>query len=298
MNATLTKVRRHWYWARTQGIGRLIEEDDLNPATRARRALHKRRWRREHGVEPGTATPVFLLGLQRSGTNMIVRGLEEAPEFEVHSENDGAAFEDFRLRPLPDIAAIVAASQHRFVLFKPLCDSHIAHRLLDELGAGSPGRAIWAYRSVDGRVSSALAKFGDVNLRVLREIAAGAGRGRWQAQSLSNQTVELIRRFDWAAMTPASGAALFWYVRNSLFFELGLDRRPDVALVSYDAFVADPDARMRELCSILGFPWNPRLAAHVEARPSSGGRRRSDIDPVIRQHCDMLQERLDTAAGA
>jgi len=87
---------------------------------------------------------------------------------------------------------LVLASRHRYVLFKPLCDSHRADELL-AIDTLADGRAIWAYRAVDGRVRSALAKFGDTNLRVLTDIAAGKGLDRWQAQRLSPENLELIR---------------------------------------------------------------------------------------------------------
>jgi len=119
LHRLLLRLRRHWHWGRRQGFGRLIEEDQLNPVARMRLALGKRRWRRAHSVAPN-ATPVFLIGLQRSGTNMIARGLEEAPEFEVRNENDRAAFDRFRLRPDPMVRDLVMRSGHRYVLFKPL----------------------------------------------------------------------------------------------------------------------------------------------------------------------------------
>jgi hypothetical protein len=291
----LHRVQRHWYWARTQGLGRLVEEDDLNPVDRARKAAAKWRWRRANGVAAGSAVPVFLVGLQRSGTNMVVRGLEASPEFEVHNENDRRAFDRFQLRPLPAIRDIVQASRHAYVLFKPLCDSHRTPELLDDLDAGGPGRAIWAYRSVDGRVASSLAKFGASNLRALAEIAAGRAADAWQAQGLSGENRALIGSFDYTAMTPATAAALFWYVRNALFFELGLDRRPDVTLVSYDRFVAGPEATMEGLCRFLGVDWNPALVAHVETRPGAS-RPPFDLDPVVRERCTELQQRLDAVA--
>src|SRR5207248_1518559 len=157
-------------------------------------------------VDAGTAAPVWLVGVQRSGTNMVVRGLEASPEVEVRNENDSKAFERFRLRPDTVLRQIVLASRHRYVLFKPLCDSHRVDELL-ALHTPTSGRAIWAYRGVDGRVRSALAKFGDANLRVLTEIAAGRGGDRWQAQRLSRESLDLIRSFDWPAVSPASAAA-------------------------------------------------------------------------------------------
>lgn len=290
------RLRRHWQWGRRHGLRRLIEEDQLNPLERVPLALRKRRWRAAHSVAPN-ATPVYLVGVQRSGTNMLVRGLERSPEFELRNENDGDAFQRFQLRPDPVIRELVMRSGHRYVLFKPLCDSHRTGQILDGLGTPSPGRAIWAYRSVDGRVRSALAKFGTNNLDVLTEIAAGRGRDRWQARGLSADNLALIESFDYPVMTPESAASLFWYVRNALYFEQGLDGRDDVALASYDRFLADPDHNMRALCGFLDFPFHPALAAHIEPRDAPE-RRPLQIDPVIRSHCDRLTARLDAALDA
>jgi sulfotransferase family protein len=290
-----SRLVRHVRWARDQGVRRLIEEDQLNPFERASLGLQKRRWRRSHHIAP-MATAVFVVGVQRSGTNMVVRGLERSPEFEVHNENDRVAFDRFQLRPLPVIRDLVMKSGHRYVLFKPLCDSHRTLDLLDELAAPSPGRAIWTYRSPDGRVRSALAKFGGNNLDVLRDIAAGRGLDRWQAQGLSDENRKLVRSYDYSRMTPESAAALFWYVRNSLFFELALHERQDVMLVSYDGMISSPQAVMRSMCGFLGFPFEPQQTAHIE------NRERPDLPPLelepgIRARCDELFERLEAAAN-
>jgi hypothetical protein len=239
--------------------------------------------------------PVWLVGVQRSGTNMVVRGLEESPEVEVHNENDRSAFDRFRLRPDAVVREIILASRHRYVLFKPLCDSHRVDELL-ALDTPTAGRAIWAYRGVDGRVRSALAKFGDANLRVLTEIAAGRGGDMWQAQRLSAKSLELIRSFDWTATSPGSAAALFWYVRNSLFFDLGLNRRDDVLLSSYDAVVAAPEAGTKAVASFLGLEWDPSLADHIERRDDDRPPP-LELDPRVRRLCDELEARLDTVAA-
>jgi hypothetical protein len=289
-----TRVQRHVHWLRTQGLARLVEEDRLNPVNRAATTVGKWRWRVAHRSRPLGGAPVLLVGLQRSGTNMIVRGLECAPEFEVYNENHRAAFRRFRLRPDPVIRRLVDDSRHPYVLLKPLCDSHRTAELLDGLGSRQPGRALWVYRSVDGRARSALAKFGDANLQALREIAAGGGRHRWEAQLLSPDSLDLVASFDWTRVNAASAAALFWYVRNRLYFELGLDRRSDVLLVSYDAMLADPVAEARRICAFLQFPYHPRLIAHVAPRaPAMPGP--LDIDPRIRARCEELAARLDTA---
>ncbi len=288
------RVRRHLRWAREQGIRRLIEEDSLNPLERLEVGIAKARWRRTHDHRPN-AVPVFLLGAQRSGTNMVVRGLERSPEFEVHNENDPRAFHRFRLRPLPEIRELVERSRHAFVLFKPLCDSHRAVELLEDLGAPSPGRVIWVYRHFEARARSSVAKFGDANLLALRRIAAGGGAGMWQAGGLGEQHLALLRSLDLAAMSPLSAAALFWYLRNSLFFELGLDAREDVALVSYDALVAEPGAEMGALADFLGIGFRPQLVAHIERR--GGAPASVELDPRVRGLCEELLARLDAHRG-
>lgn len=297
VGSTIEKVGRHLRWAREEGVRRLIEEDDLDPVVRTRRAWSKWRWRAAEGVRPGQAVPVWLVGLQRSGTNMLVRGLEASPEFEVHNENDRRAFEDFQLRDDAQVTTLIARSRHRFVLFKPLCDSHRVVHLLEHVRAEQPGRAIWAYRSVDGRVRSALSKFGDHNLVVLRDLAAGRGLDRWQVQGISEATRELLASFDYDEMSPATAAALFWYVRNSLYFDLALDERDDVVLASYDLMVRDPAGMMSAVCELLGVDLVPALYAHVDDR-AGAERLPLAIDRRVRERCDELTARLDAALAS
>jgi len=288
------RVRRHLRWIRTEGWARIVEEDELNPLTRVQVASAKWRWRRSHPRLPGSATPVYLVGLQRSGTNMLARGLDTAPEFEVHNENDRIAFHNYLLRDGAQIRRIVMASKHQFVLFKPLCDSHRVDQLLDSLDTPSPGRAIWAYRDVDGRARSALSKFGRNNLLVLGDIAAGTRTGMWQAERLSDSTLEQIRSFDYTAMSPETAAALFWWVRNSLYFDLRLDRRDDVLLSSYQEILARPSIAMQSVCRFLGLEFRNELIEHIAPR-APNGTRPLDIDPRVRVLCTQLQDRLDEA---
>lgn len=288
------KVRRNLYWGRTHGWRDLVEEHDWNPMVTVPRWTRKRAWALRYGT-PGQAVPVFLVGAQRSGTNMVVHGLAQAPEFDVYNEGDRAAFSRFQLRPDAQIRRLVDASPHRYVLLKPLCDTHRARELLDDMGTARPGRLIWVYRGVDARTRSQLTKFGDSDRRVLREFAVTGSTGRWQVQGLPADSIELIRSLDFDTLSPESGSALFWYVRNQLFFQLHLSDRPDVRLTSYEAFLQDPSTTMRALCDFLGFPYSGRLVAHVMPRPTPH-RRPLDIDPTIRERCAQLQARLDAAA--
>jgi hypothetical protein len=289
------RIGRHWHWGRTQGFGRLIEEGELDPRARLAAAYSKWSWRRRHGGAPGTAKAIYVVGVQRSGTNMLVRGLETSPEFEVHNENSRRAFERFLLKPDPAIRAIVDGSRHREVLFKPLCDSHRIDDILDSVTPGR-GKAIWIYRHYTARTRSAVEKFGGVNRQVLADFARGAGADRWQVQRLSEATVEAIRAVDWEHATPETGAAMFWFARNSLYFDRGFAERSDIALVSYETMLADPSREMQRLCEFLDVDYDPSFVAHMEPR------RPAVIDVAIaddvRAHCEALQARLDAHCGA
>ena len=292
MSGLVAKAARHYRWARQDGLARLVEEDQLDPVQRLTTAWHKARWRRASGVAPGSARPVFVVGLQRSGTNMLVRGLERAPEVEVHNENDRAAFRDFRLAPDDTVRRLVERSQHPFVLFKPLCDAHRTAELL-ALG-GDRARAVWVYRAVDDRVRSSVAKFGDSNKRALLDIAAGTGAQRWEAGGLTQDDLALLAELPLAALSAESCSALFWALRNRLFFRQGLDGRPGVCLVSYDAFVRAPEPVVRDLCTRLGFPYRTALVDGVAPR-GAAGRRPLDLDPRVRALCDEVGARLERA---
>jgi hypothetical protein len=292
------RLVQHVRWARTQGIRRLIEEDELDPVARVVGAGRRLAWRQHHGGQPGTAVPLFVVGAQRSGTNMVFRALGRAPEVEVHNENDHAAFDRFLLRSDRTVARIVHDSRHLVVAFKPLCDSGRVDLLLDELPYAVAGRAIWVYRNVDDRARSAVAKFGDSNLRALRAIATGSGGGSWQAQGMSHNTLELLHAFDFASMAPETAAALFWYVRNVLFFERGLHHRADVGLLCYDRLVADPVGVLAPAFGWLGITWRDSYVDDVEPRSASAAARPPlPIDPAVRRLCDQLAARLEECVG-
>ena len=110
------------------------------PARTGGDGLGKWRWRQAFGMPRGQALPVYVVGLQRSGTNMLMRGLQAAPEVEVHNENDRAVFSRFRLRSDDVLTDVLCASRHQVVLVKPLCDSQRVDELLGSPDLDPAGR--------------------------------------------------------------------------------------------------------------------------------------------------------------
>ena len=292
-------ARRNVGWIRSQGWAALAEEHGWRPVERARIAARRAAWHRRHAGLPGSARALLLVGLQRSGTNMVVRGLARNPAVEVRNENDRRAFQRYRLRSDAEIADLVARSRSRVVLLKPLCDSHRVADLLDGALAGAtttPRRAVWVYRDAAGRAASSVAKFGDGNRRVLAELAAGRGEHRWQLQRLSADSVALVRRLDPETLSPESGAALLWYLRNRLLFELGLATRDDLLVLSYRQVLSDPAATSRALSAFAGIDPEPASWAGVAPRASPLGRPLA-LDPDVAERCLALEADLDALAA-
>jgi hypothetical protein len=272
----------------------MAHRDRLAPLRRGRavvvRLVDRTRRRRGNPTVPTVA--VVIVGAQRSGTTMLLDAFGRLPSVEIYGESDPRAFESFRIRGPEVIRGIVRASRGRAVVFKPLCDSHRTASLLEELGADMPPPlAVWVYRSPDDRIRSSVARFGDNNLRVLRRIAEEGDLTSWQAGGLSDDRIALIRSFDYDRLGAESAAGLFWYIRNSLYFD-GLDARPDVTLCSYDAFVASPEPSMQVLCRFLGLEYDSASVRRVRASPS---RPALVLDERVRALCDEMLNRLDNA---
>src|SRR5680860_1593336 len=97
---TMSKLLRHWKWMRRDGLSAYLEEHDVDPTVRIPRDLRKLTWERREGRR-GETVPLFSVGVQRSGTNMLTHGLEAAPDVRVYNEGNSRAFKQFQLRPLP-----------------------------------------------------------------------------------------------------------------------------------------------------------------------------------------------------
>jgi hypothetical protein len=282
----LVRLREHIEKAHREGLRQAARAD----ARRSSAAFRRLAWRAVHDCSP-RAVPVYVVGIQCSGTNMLFHAFEECPEIETHNESAGSqVFANFQLRSDEILRAAIESSRHRFILFKPLADSHDVVHLMTGLGTPSPGKAVWIYRAMEGRVRSVLARWPENNRRVLREVASGGDN--WEGRGLSPERLELLRRFDYERMTQASGAALLWYVRNALFFDLGLDARDDVALVSYERFLAEPERLMRQIAAFVGVRFRSRMIDGIAPRPPAtpGG---LELDPEIAELGAELQQRLD-----
>jgi hypothetical protein len=273
--------------ARRRGLGTVLSEDARRLTVVVRRFLLGL----THDCRPN-ATPIYIVGLQRSGTTMLIRAFGKSPEIEFHDESPNSrAYSNWAFRSDEELRSVIVSSRHRCVVFKALEDSLRIVHLIEGLGTPSRGRAVWLYRDVADQIRSFLAMFEPSRAgAIVRQLVRG-DRSRQDAR-LSEETLEFVRRCDPDRITDAGAAALLWYVRNVAFFDLGLDRRPDVRLVSYDQLVSRPESVIAPLCQFVGIAYLPEMVAGI-ARRSPTTPETPDIDPELASQCAELQRRLD-----
>ncbi len=102
-----------------------------------------------------------------------------------------------------------------------------------------------------------------------------------------------MESLDLGAMSSESGAALFWFLRNSLFFDQEFNKRSDVLLVSYDRLTADPVGGFLAVDRFVGLDGEHPVSA--EAIRLGSVPDLLNIDSEVRARCDEMQRRLDNA---
>ncbi len=258
--------------------------------------LHRAKARHRRGRPgPKTKQAVFLVGCQRSGTDMSLYVLDRCMDVDGFNEDHPSAFVRCRLKPSLIIERLVERSGAPHVVFKPVCDSHRVAALLD---AHQPSRAVWLYRDYRDVANSSVNRWGDFNLRHLRDLSAGGGSwgwSQWNREWLTEDAMAEVREAVNEGLTPFGAAAIYWYLQNRYYFTQDLSQRGDVGVFRYRDLVTRPREEFGRMCAFLGIGFTEAMATAVHARSVHKGRT-IDLDPRIRELCDRMLARLDVEA--
>jgi hypothetical protein len=204
------------------------------------------------------------------------------------------AIEHVRLNPLPEVKARLDRHNVPLVVLKPLVESQRFY----ELKAAFPGsKALWQYRHYQDVASSNLKAFGmDNGVKDLRPFVNN-DPDNWRSQNSAAATRDTIRRYFHEDMNPYDAAALFWWARCRLYFDLGLDKNPDVLLCRYEDLAIDPAQTMRRIYALINLPY-PGDHIVRDVHPQSVGKGRvSRLSPEIDRLCAGLLGELDSLNG-
>jgi hypothetical protein len=98
-------------------------------------------------------------------------------------------------------------------------------------------------------------------------------------------------------LSEQSARALIWFLRNSFYFECGLDRRSDVQLLTYESAVQSPDRHVRRAFEHCGLPFESSYTRKM-FESSVGRLQKPAIDAKVEELCVGLLDKLDSRLPA
>lgn len=190
---------------------------------------------------------IFIFGAMRSGTTLLSHVFNLMPYASVYGEYSVLSDKDkYKLRwnPIDEIKREFDKSSAPLIVCKPLVESQNARKILDEF---PNSHAIWLYRHYADSSKSNIVKFGSTrgginNIKPVADplFANDNDWTSWKTENVSDSTRQLIREYYSDSMSPNDAAALFWYARNVIYFEQGLQDIERVHLLSYEDFIHNP----------------------------------------------------------
>ncbi|MEM9886781.1 MAG: sulfotransferase domain-containing protein [Bacteroidota bacterium] len=237
---------------------------------------------------------LLIVGCQRSGTSMLRAVFGKDPMTKIFAEKSVLSSDDkiynIRLNAINKLNEQLESYNYPLLVLKPLVESQYTTSLLDEI---PNSKAIWLYRHYVGVAYSNLKKFGMQNsINNLRPIAKGE-MDNWRSENLAPETVALVKKYFSEDMNPYDGAALFWYVRNSLFFQQELQDNEKVMLLNYEDLTTQPEKKVQSVYNFMQFPYpNKAIAGLIHENKKAKLLDRSVFSPVITELCEAMFQQL------
>ena len=237
---------------------------------------------------------VFIVGCQRSGTTVFADAISLSPKVTRYGEGDQPYFypEDspkkLRLRENEVLRELLRREKSSHIVLKPLYESQFAPSYLS---AFQGSKALWIYRGYEHVAHSHIHKYTDTNGVAYVEDMLERRKRSWKNEYITDDAVALLDAWRGRDPNSATGYAIVWYVRTSMYFAFA--DTPNLKLVSYEKLVRDPVESLASVYRFLDLPFDPDYAYIVN---SHGVSRRVtlDIAPDVRERCEELMRRLDS----
>ena len=188
------------------------------------------------------------------------------------------------------VAAVLSRVPAPLVVIRPLVETQRARTLLNYF---PNAKALFVYRHYADVASADLLKFGPRNaIDNIRPIATGNTHD-WRSASTTAAVRARVAAFFSDTMSPNDAAALFWYARNQLYYDLELAAHREAMLCRYEDLISEPAAVMRRIYEFADITC-PDLShtRQLSAGPSTSTEK-LELLPEVRALCEQLQARLD-----
>lgn len=236
---------------------------------------------------------LFIVGSQRSGTTlMLTKILELDLNTKVYGEFSRLSSHDarnIRLNPLRSVKRVIGRDRAGLIVLKPLVESQHTALFLNYF---ERAKALWMYRHYGDVASSSVKKFGARRCVDRLRGVIGNKAGDWRAERVSKDVRERVSELFSENMDPHDAAALFWFVRNSLFFDQNLDSNPRARLCRYEDLVTDPLGTMRDIYMFAGQDFPGKRIVREVSNTSVGKGNAVRLSWETRSLCEPLLERL------
>jgi hypothetical protein len=246
------------------------------------------------GAHRGPKRIVFVCGAAKSGKTLLCSVLDRDLRVTVFREESAISGRDgnrLRLKPTAEMAAVFERCPTPIIAAEAKVDSQHAASLLQAF----PGSTVvWVWRHFEGAVAADLQRFSSQRETLLAVVRGDPGN--WRSESVSAETREIVRARYSEDLPRADVAALFWYVRNTLWFDQALDRSSSALLVQYEEFCRSPDLVLHRIYDRIGLP-PPGLHASRFINTSFLASERLSLQPETRRLCSELAGRLEAGAS-
>jgi hypothetical protein len=237
-------------------------------------------------------TPVFVVGCNRSGTNMVCRAIGKSPHGWDYREADfSLAFRGYYLRSDPVIESLIRRTPAPIISFGSILDSQSADDLLSRFDGA---KAIWIYRGFEDVANSCARMQWGPQLKEYVGWVAGDELEKLGARGerIGKDTVRLVKDSFREDLSIEDSACLYWYMRNRLFFDLGLHTDQRALLMQYEDTVLESDKAFRRVFDFLDFPFHTEITEGIYST-SVGKHAWPGADPSIHAACSELERQLD-----
>ena len=236
---------------------------------------------------------VAILGCQRSGTTLLSRVLDSFTYTRTFGEFSSLSSEcpnNIRLNALSDVKVTLGKVKAPLIVMKPLVESQNAISLLDTLENIT---AVWLYRNYLDVALSDLKKFPNTSGRGNLQPILDRDENNWRSQNVPKELVETVKAVYSDSLTELDCACLFWFVRNSLFFYQGLEKREDVVLWKYENLMFEPEKHFSQLSdklkvNLLDYDFS-KTFSKSSIKKESG----TKLNVEVERLCQTLMTKLD-----